>query len=80
VRPVDPITMSRAAGTLFAVDGDIEPLETQSILQGFIEESNVNPILEMTRLIEVQRAYERGQNLLETEDERIRSVIQTLGR
>ncbi len=80
VRPVDPTTMSRAAGTLFVVDGPTEPVETQGILQGFLEESNVNPILEMTRLIEVQRAYERGHKLLESEDERIRNVIQTLGR
>lgn len=80
VRPVDPVTMSRAAGTLFAVDGDLEPVEAPMILQGFIEESNVDPILEIARMIEVQRAYERGQKLLESEDERIRSVVQTLGR
>ena len=80
VRPVDPVTMSRAAGTLFKVDGPVEPIETPQIIQGFIEESNVDPILELTRMIEVQRAYERGQSLLDREDERIKSVIQTLGR
>jgi flagellar basal-body rod protein FlgF len=31
-------------------------------------------------MIEVQRAYEMGQKLLDREDERIRGVIQTLGR
>jgi flagellar basal-body rod protein FlgF len=31
-------------------------------------------------MIEVQRAYEMGQKLLERDDERVRSVIQTLGR
>ena len=80
VRPEDPVTMRRAEGTLFIVDGAIEPVEAPSILQGFLESSNVDPILEMTRMIEVQRAYERGQKLLESEDERIRSVVQTLGR
>lgn len=80
VRPVDPITMTRAAGTLFVVDGEVEPVEAPQILQGFVEESNVNPIIELARMIEVQRAYERGQKLLESEDERIKSVIQTLGR
>ena len=78
--PVDPVTMSRAAGTLFKVDGPIEPVEAPVLLQGFIEESNVDPVLELTRMIEVQRAYERGQSLLDREDERIKSVIQTLGR
>jgi flagellar basal-body rod protein FlgF len=80
VRPVDPVTMSREAGTLFVVNGEIEPVEAPMLLQGFIEESNVNPVIELARMIEVQRAYERGQKLLESEDERIRSVIQTLGR
>ena len=31
-------------------------------------------------MIEVQRAYEMGQGFLEKEDERMRGVIQTLGR
>lgn len=80
VRPVDPVTMSREAGTLFVVNGEIEPVEMPMLLQGFVEESNVNPVIELARMIEVQRAYERGQKLLESEDERIKSVIQTLGR
>lgn len=80
VRPVDPVTLSRAAGTLFVVDGAVEPIDAPMLLQGFVEESNVDPIIELARMIEVQRAYERGQKLLETEDERIRSVVQTLGR
>ena len=80
VRPVDPVTLSRAAGTQFVVDGEIEPVANPMMLQGFIEESNVDPVTELVRMIEVQRAYERGQKLLESEDERIRNVIQTLGR
>jgi flagellar basal-body rod protein FlgF len=31
-------------------------------------------------MIEVQRAYEQGASFLDREDERIRAVIQTLGR
>lgn len=80
VRPVDPVTMRRDGGTLFEVEGPVEPVEAPAILQGFLEASNVNPMLELTRMIEVQRAYERGQKLLESEDERIRNVVQTLGR
>lgn len=79
-QPAEPVTMSRAAGTLFVVDGALIPVEQPQILQGFLEESNVNPLLEMSRMIEVQRAYERGQRLLEREDERIKGVIQALGR
>ena len=31
-------------------------------------------------MIEVQRAYERGKSLMDREDDRIKGVIQTLGR
>jgi flagellar basal-body rod protein FlgF len=40
----------------------------------------VEPVSEIARMIEVQRAYEMGQTFLDREDERIRSVISTLGR
>ncbi|MBR3371442.1 MAG: flagellar hook-basal body complex protein [Rhodobacteraceae bacterium] len=80
VRPVDPITMTRGAGTVFEVDGDVEPVLDARVRQGFLEGSNVDPMPEMARMIEVQRAYEQGQRLLEREDDRIKNVIQTLGR
>lgn len=80
VLPADPVTLSRAAGTLFAVEGDVVPVENPQILQGFLEESNVDPMIELSRMIDVQRAYERGQRLMQREDERIKGVIQTLGR
>ncbi|MEO0911636.1 MAG: flagellar basal body rod C-terminal domain-containing protein, partial [Pseudomonadota bacterium] len=49
-------------------------------LQGFLEKSNVNPVTELARMIEVQRSYELGQKLLDREDERIRAVTRTLGQ
>ncbi len=49
-------------------------------MQGMVEDSNVEPVSEIARMIEVQRAYELGQGFLEREDERMRGVISTLGR
>ncbi|HRX74707.1 MAG TPA: flagellar basal body rod C-terminal domain-containing protein, partial [Hyphomonas sp.] len=49
--------------------------EQSEIVQGALEQSNVSPILEVARMIEVQRAYEAGQTLLEREDQRIGQVI-----
>ncbi|RMH52161.1 MAG: flagellar hook-basal body complex protein [Alphaproteobacteria bacterium] len=77
----DPGRLIREAGQLFAPDG-IEPLpaEQTRVVQGSLEGSNVDPVLEMARMIEVQRSYELGANFLEREDERIRAVIRTLGQ
>jgi flagellar basal-body rod protein FlgF len=78
--PVDPNGFTRESGTRFKSDSEMEPVEGVGIVQGFLEDSNVNPVVEIARMIEVQHAYELGQSFLENEDERIRSVLQTLGR
>lgn len=78
--PVDSTDLARQNGVRFLVKGDVEPVEGSSIIQGFIEDSNVNPVIEIARMIEVQHAYELGQSFMDKEDERIRGVLKTLGR
>ncbi|MGR3793176.1 flagellar hook-basal body complex protein [Vannielia sp. SX4] len=80
VVPEDYTAMTRQGGTLFNPGGAVLPAENARVLQGFVEESNVDPILEIARMIEVQRTYELGQKFLEKESERKDSVIQTLTR
>lgn len=77
--PEDPTALSHRSGTMFD-GGALQPAEGGSIRQGFLEDSNVSPLSEVARLVEVQRAYEVGQKFLEAEDDRIRGLIQTLGR
>ncbi len=79
-QPADANDLIHQGGTLFDAPGGVEPSEGAELMQGFLEESNVNPISEVSRMIEVQRAYELGQTFLDREDARVRGVIQTLGR
>jgi flagellar basal-body rod protein FlgF len=78
--PADPNGLVHVGGTRFSAEAGVEAIEGGVMLQGFLEESNVDPISEIARMIEVQRAYEMGQTFLDREDERIRGVISTLGR
>jgi flagellar basal-body rod protein FlgF len=78
-RPTDPLALRHQSGTMFA-GGEIEPVDNGTILQGMLEDSNVEPVSEIARMIGVQRAYELGQKFLDAEDERVRGVIQALGR
>ncbi len=78
VRPLEPMEMIREDGVMFRADAGDEPAEDARVLQGFVEGSNVNPLLEITRMIEVQRAYEMGQSFLQTEDERMRAAVKIL--
>lgn len=78
-QPSDPLALRHQSGTLFE-GGALEPAEGATVLQGMLEDSNVEPVSEIARMIEVQRSYELGQKFLDAEDERVRGVISTLGR
>jgi len=78
-QPTDPLSLQHQSGTLFSAT-DLEPAEGATVLQGMLEDSNVEPVSEIARMIEVQRAYELGQKFLDAEDQRVRGVITTLGR
>ncbi|WP_296742835.1 flagellar basal-body rod protein FlgF [Mesorhizobium sp.] len=59
-----------------------EPVTDRSdvgVAQGFLEESNVNPVLEMTRLIMVQRAFENSAALIRQAGSSTDDAIKTLG-
>ena len=78
-QPAEPLSLRHQSGPMFAA-GELEPVESGQILQGVLEDSNVQPVAEITRMITVQRAYELGQKFLDAEDARVRGVIQALGR
>ncbi|WP_348764565.1 flagellar hook-basal body complex protein [uncultured Henriciella sp.] len=70
--------LTRAGGTMFAAEEGFQQMEEPRVVQGALEQSNVSPVLEVARMIEVQRAYEAGQALIEGEDDRIAKFISTL--
>lgn len=78
--PADPLALTRSEGVRFDPGGAPVPTGEAKILQGFVERSNVDPVSELTRMIEVQRAYELGRTFLDREDERVRSTIRTIGQ
>lgn len=78
-QPADPQALKHVAGTRFD-GGAVEPAAGATLVQGALEDSNVNAVTEVARMVEVQRAYEQGQGFLDREDQRMRGVIDTLGR
>lgn len=49
------------------------------VVQGFVEDSNVNPVKEMTRLIMVQRAFDNAAALIRESEASFSDAIKTLG-
>src|SRR6056297_170527 len=76
---VDPTELSRRSGTLFLAPSGVEPIDGARFVHGALEASNVNPVAEIARMIEVQRAYELGQSFLDAEDGRVRDFLRTVG-
>lgn len=76
----NPTGLVREADGLLSSTDPVIPAFDSKIAQGFLEGSNVNPISELTRMIDVQRAYELSQSLADLEAERLDRSVQTLGR
>lgn len=63
----------QGSSLLLSTEESGEPMQAQlgastKVVQGFIEASNVNPVTEMVRMIEVNRAYEANQKSIQTHD------------
>lgn len=78
--PAPGATFEREDGVRFRSDQPFAPVIGGRMRQGHLEGANVSAVGEMTRMVEVQRAYEFSQALQEREDERQRAVIRTLGQ
>ncbi len=55
-----------------------QPDTTSKLRQGFVEKSNVNSVLEMSRMIEVTRTYTQISNLLQQQSDLHKTAIDKL--
>lgn len=63
---------------LYTTDAAANPATRTNVQQGYIEGSNVNAIVEMTRMIEISRSFQSIQRTMQTENERLQKAIQKL--
>ena len=49
------------------------------VLQGYLEDSNVNPVAEMSHLIMVSRAFENATAMMSATEDVFKEAIRTLG-
>lgn len=56
------------------------PAEATKVLQGMVEESNVQPIVEITRMMEVSNRYNAAKEMLDGENDRIKTAVDHLAR
>jgi flagellar basal-body rod protein FlgF len=72
-------TLENTGANLFTTRAQAEPAPLARVQSGYVERSNVRPVVEISRMIEVTRQYQNIANLMSRTDEGRRSAIQKLG-
>jgi flagellar basal-body rod protein FlgF len=75
-----PGALSKVGDNLWDAQGQAQEPFEGVVLQGAIEGSNVRPVIELTRLIEISRAYQSAAKIVSNADELRKSAIERLGR
>ena len=74
----NPHTLKPIQNGYYQTDAEAIDLERPFIAQGMLEQSNVEPVIEMTNMIEVSRSYQSISKFIEKEDDRIRRMMKDL--
>ncbi|ABD08480.1 Flagellar basal body rod protein [Rhodopseudomonas palustris HaA2] len=74
-----PQSLEKQGDNLFAATSDPGAPDTKAIVrQGYVEKSNVNSVLEMTRMLDVTRSYQKMSSLLQQEGDLQKTAIERL--
>lgn len=63
-----------------ALDGATEKISSASVNQGYTEQSNVNVVSEMVKMITITRAYEANQKVIQSVDKTLDLAANSVGR
>jgi flagellar basal-body rod protein FlgF len=79
VRFANPASLRAEGGSLWRSEAPPIPVERAEVVQGMLESSNVQSVIEIEHLIRVHRAYEQAKKLVDSEDERMKKMLQVYG-
>lgn len=78
VAPSDPMKLKAEGGLLYAPGGATAAVAAPRIVQGAIEQSNVRPVMEMTRMINGLRQFQFVTQFVQGELDRRSSAIEKI--
>ena len=80
LRSESKLTRFGNSGVLSSIPGDVvQDFTSNGVQQGFSEGSNVNPVLEMTKMIAVQRSFDSAATTIQESESTFMDAIRTLG-
>jgi flagellar basal-body rod protein FlgF len=75
VRANDPMQLSAEGGTLMQSGSPTTPVATPGVVQGAVEGSNVQPVTEITRMMDELRQFQFVSQFVQAESDRQQSAI-----
>jgi flagellar basal-body rod protein FlgF len=63
---------------LYTSEAQPQPVDAPDVVQGMLEGSNVEAVVELTHMIDVNRSHNSVSKFIESEDERIRRMVREL--
>jgi flagellar basal-body rod protein FlgF len=78
VKPNDPMQLAAEGNTLFRSGSATAPVATPNVVQGAVEDSNVQPVREVTRMMDGERQFQFMIQFIQAESDRQQSVIDKL--
>jgi flagellar basal-body rod protein FlgF len=70
--------MRKEGSSLYATEQAPTVVETPQIQQGMLEESNVQPVVEISHMLDVLRAYQTTASLTQSQEDLMRNAIDKL--
>ena len=75
VQPADLNRMAAEGGRTLRADTTTAAVATPKLVQGAVEDSNVQPILEMTRMMADLRSFQFTSQFVQSEADRMQTTI-----
>ena len=76
--PGDPNALKAEGARLFDANSPTAPVAAPKLVQGAVEDSNVQPVLEMTRMMDTTREFQFVTQFIQAEAERQQTAIDKL--
>jgi flagellar basal-body rod protein FlgF len=80
VQPADMLKLQAEGSTTYRADTPTNPVAQPKIVQGALEDSNVQPIVEMTNMMDGLRNFQLTAQMVEQEGQRLQSAIDKLSQ
>jgi flagellar basal-body rod protein FlgF len=82
VQVTDPTTLRKEGGGLLAVSdpAQIAPATSAELLTQTVERANVDPVIELTQLMDAQRQLEANANMIRYQDQMLSKLVNEVGK